>query len=75
MQFLADILGATVDRPSMVETTALGVAYLAGLKAGVYGSLEELTELWRCERRFEPMMSKSDRDRLYAGWIQAVHKL
>ncbi|MBQ0764544.1 glycerol kinase GlpK [Marinobacter psychrophilus] len=75
MQFLADILGATVDRPSLVETTALGVAYLAGLKAGVYGSLEELAELWRCERRFEPMMSKSDRDRLYAGWIQAVHKL
>jgi len=41
----------------------------------VYGSLEELADLWRCERRFEPMMSKSDRDRLYAGWIQAVHKL
>jgi glycerol kinase len=75
LQFLADILGATVDRPSMVETTALGVAYLAGLKAGVYGSLEELTDLWRCDRRFEPLMSKADRDRLYAGWIQAVHKL
>ncbi|WP_018403683.1 glycerol kinase GlpK [Marinobacter gelidimuriae] len=75
LQFLADILGATVDRPSLVETTALGVAYLAGLKAGVYGSLEELADLWRCERRFEPMMSKADRDRLYAGWIQAVHKL
>lgn len=75
MQFLADILGATVDRPLLVETTALGVAYLAGLKAGVYGSLEELAGLWRCDRRFEPLMSKEDRDRLYDGWIQAVHRL
>jgi glycerol kinase len=75
LQFLADILGARVDRPSMVETTALGVAYLAGLKAGVYSSLEELSELWRCDRSFEPVMSKEDRDNLYDGWIKAVQKL
>jgi glycerol kinase len=75
LQFLADILGARVDRPSLVETTALGVAYLAGLQAGVYSSLEELAGLWRCDRSFEPVMSKEDRDNLYDGWLQAVRKL
>ncbi|MEP3590760.1 MAG: FGGY-family carbohydrate kinase, partial [Marinobacter sp.] len=75
LQFLADILGATVDRPSLVETTALGVAYLAGLRAGVYQSLDDLSDLWRCDRRFEPVMSKEHRDRLYEGWINAVQKL
>jgi glycerol kinase len=75
LQFLADILGARVDRPSLVETTALGVAYLAGLKAGVYGSLDELAGMWRCDRSFEPVMTKKKRDQLYDGWIQAVHKL
>lgn len=75
LQFLADILGARVDRPSLVETTALGAAYLAGLKAGVYGSLEELSELWRCDRSFEPVMTKEKRDALYDGWFQAVQKL
>lgn len=75
LQFLADILGAQVDRPSLVETTALGAAYLAGLQAGIYSSLEELSGLWRCDRRFEPVMSKADRDNLYDGWLQAVHRL
>lgn len=75
LQFLADILGARVDRPSLVETTALGAAYLAGLKAGVYSSLEQLSDLWRCNRSFEPVMSKEHRDSLYEGWIQAVQKL
>ncbi|MBW7470217.1 glycerol kinase GlpK [Marinobacter sp. M216] len=75
LQFLADVLGARVDRPSLVETTALGAAYLAGLQAGVYGSLEELAGLWRCDRSFEPEMSKGDRDRLYEGWTRAVEKL
>lgn len=75
LQFLADILGAQVDRPSVVETTALGVAYLAGLKAGVYESLDELSDLWRCDRSFEPIMTKQKRDQLYEGWIHAVQKL
>ncbi|KMQ74796.1 glycerol kinase GlpK [Marinobacter subterrani] len=75
LQFLADILGARVDRPSLVETTALGAAYLAGLEAGVYGSLEELAGLWRCDRNFEPVMTKEHRDQLYEGWITAVQKL
>ena len=75
LQFLADILGARVDRPHLIETTALGAAYLAGLKAGVYGSLEELAGLWRRDRTFDPVMSKEKRDRLYAGWLRAVEKL
>ena len=75
LQFLADILGARVDRPSLVETTALGAAYLAGLEAGVYGSLEELAGLWCCDRNFEPVMTKEHRDQLYEGWITAVQKL
>ncbi len=75
MQLLADVLGARVDRPQIIETTALGVAYLAGLKAGVFSSLEQLEQLWQCERRFEPLMSKADRDRYYAGWQQAVRRV
>ncbi|WP_339805026.1 glycerol kinase GlpK [uncultured Marinobacter sp.] len=75
LQFLADILGATVDRPQVIETTALGVAYLAGLQAGVYESLDDIQRLWQCERRFEPAMSKQDRDRLYQGWLEAVRRL
>ena len=75
LQFLADVLGATVDRPSLVETTALGAAYLAGLQAGVYKSLEELSGMWRCDRSFEPQMTKAERDKLYEGWINAVRKL
>lgn len=75
LQFLADILGATVERPNMVETTALGAAYLAGLQAGVFESLESLQQSWRCDRRFEPEMSKCKRDELYAGWYSAVARL
>ena len=75
LQFLADILGARVDRPSVVETTALGAAFLAGLQAGVYDSLATLSDLWHCDRKFEPVMAKVDRDRLYSGWLQAIHKL
>lgn len=75
LQFLADILGATVDRPSMIETTALGAAYLAGLRAGVFESLESLADQWRCDHRFEPAMTKEKRDLLYDGWVEAVNRL
>ncbi len=75
MQFLADILGATVDRPDIIETTALGVAYLAGLKAGVFDSLQELESRWQRERRFEPKLNKSQRDDFYAGWQQAIRRV
>ncbi|UTW13841.1 glycerol kinase GlpK [Marinobacterium rhizophilum] len=75
LNYLADILGATVDRPRIIETTALGVAYLAGLKAGVFDSLESLEKLWQCERRFEPSMDKARRDGLYEGWKKAVSRV
>lgn len=72
MQFQADILGVPVDRPVVVETTALGAAYLAGLAVGFWDSLEELSKAWKCERTFEPMMSPKERAHLYAGWQKAV---
>lgn len=75
LQFLADILGARVDRPALVETTALGAAYLAGLQAGVYKSLEDLSSMWRCDRSFEATMTKVQRDKLYDGWLKAIRKL
>lgn len=75
LTFLSDILGAEVDRPEVIETTALGVAYLAGLQAGIYSSLEELQELWHCDKRFSPTMTKERRDELYAQWLQAVQKV
>lgn len=75
LQFLADILGATVDRPQTIETTALGVAYLAGLKAGMFASLQSLENMWLCDRRFTPTMSKERRDGFYEGWVEAVTRL
>ncbi|NVK42427.1 MAG: glycerol kinase GlpK [Oceanospirillaceae bacterium] len=75
LQFLADILGATVDRPHITETTALGAAYLAGLQAGIFDSLATLDRFWRRDRRFEPCMDKVVRDRLYAGWTAAVARI
>ena len=75
LQHLADILGADVDRPEIIETTALGVAYLAGLKAGVFESLDQLSEQWKLQRRFTPGISKENRDQLYAGWRKAVTRI
>ncbi len=75
MQFLSDILNVTVDRPKVTETTALGVAYLAGLKAGIYSSLDQIAQLWHCEHRFEPAMHPERRERLYAGWLDAVERV
>jgi glycerol kinase len=73
-QFLADILDVPVERPVVTETTALGAAYLAGLAVGLYPSLESLAEVWQSERRFEPKMGAAERDRLYAGWLDAVRR-
>jgi glycerol kinase len=74
-QFLADILGRPVERPAVVETTALGAAYLAGLAAGVYGSLEAVADAWRLERRFEPALAPQARDGLITGWRRAVRRV
>lgn len=75
MAFLADILGANVDRPQITETTALGAAYLAGLQAGIFADLDALTELWSVEQTFAPRLSKSQRDEAYAGWLDAVNRV
>jgi glycerol kinase len=75
MQFLADILGAAVDRPVVMETTALGAAYLAGLKAGVCPDPAGFSKTWRLERRFEPAMDEAARARKWAGWQDAVRRV
>ena len=74
MQFLADILGCPVDRPRIMETTALGAAFLAGLAAGLCPGLEGFAAQWRLDRRFEPRMDEVARERKYAGWRDAVRR-
>ena len=74
MQFLADMLGAPVDRPEVLETTALGAAWLAGMRAGLYPSQEEFASNWALERRFEPAMDDAVRAEKYAGWQDAVSR-
>lgn len=72
MQFQADMLGCQVRRPAIRETTALGVAYLAGLASGVWSSQDEIRSLWVCDREFEPHMSADQQSQLMASWHKAV---
>ncbi len=74
MQFLADMLGAPVDRPKVQETTALGAAWLAGMKAGVYPDAEAFSAGWALDRKFEPAMEDATRAARYAGWKDAVRR-
>ena len=74
MQFLSDILGAPVDRPKVLETTALGAAWLAGSRAGIYPDQQGFADSWACDCRFEPQMDAQIRDRLYSGWQDAVSR-
>ncbi|WP_299483284.1 glycerol kinase GlpK [uncultured Roseibium sp.] len=74
MQFLADILGAPVDRPTVAETTALGSAWLAGSKAGIWPGEDAFSAEWKLEKRFEPQLAATDRTRLLAGWQDAVKR-
>jgi glycerol kinase len=74
MQFLADMLASPVDRPVVMETTALGAAYLAGRAAGVCPDLEGFAAQWRLDRRFEPRMDVKTREHKYSGWRQAVQR-
>ncbi len=71
-QFLADISDTLVERPALLETTALGAARLAGLQSGVFSSLDELGGLWRVERTFTPQMDESQRQALLNTWRRAV---
>ncbi|RZL94843.1 MAG: glycerol kinase [Variovorax sp.] len=74
MQFQADLLGIPVVRPEVIETTALGAAYLAGLSTGVYRDLGELSKQWRVERRFLPTLSRAKADEAMARWELAVRR-
>ena len=72
MQFQADILDVPIVRPADAETTALGAAYLAGLAAGFWRSVEDVERFWRVERKFEPRMANSQREALWCAWKNAV---
>ncbi|MGD8397798.1 MAG: glycerol kinase GlpK [Anaerolineae bacterium] len=74
MQIQADVLGVPVQRPAVVETTALGAAYLAGLATGFWSDLDEVTQQWRVDAEFRPQMSEAQRDTLYRDWHRAVER-
>ncbi len=73
MQFQADMLDVPVERPNVIETTALGAAYLAGLAVG-YWQMEEISQGWQLNMRFEPKMPQEERQQLYKGWQKAVKR-
>jgi glycerol kinase len=75
MQFLADMLEVTVERPAVSETTALGAACLAGLHTGFYPSLDAIAGQWQCQASFTPAMDAAERERRYAGWRAAVARV
>lgn len=74
LQFVADMAGIKVERPACIETSALGAAYLAGLQAGVYHSMDEISALWKMNAGFEPLMANKQREQLYAGWQRAIER-
>ncbi len=74
MQRMADMLGAEVDRPQVLESTALGAAWLAGMQAGVYPDMQGFSESWSLERRFAPVQPNAWREAKYAGWKDAISR-
>ena len=74
MQFQADLLGVPVVRPKVLETTALGAAYLAGLATGVWTSREQIARQWKVARRFEPRMQRSEAERRMGEWKGALDR-
>ena len=75
MQFLSDISGLVVERPQYRETTVLGAAYLAGLGAGIFGSLADVESAWRCDFRAAPKMATTKRQSILTGWAEAVRRV
>ena len=73
-QFLSNIIDTKVIRPKVKETTALGVAFMAGLKIGVYKSFSDISNYWKIDKTFTPKISKSNRTKLLKGWQQAIRK-
>jgi glycerol kinase len=74
MQFQADILGTTVIRPKVTETTALGAAYLAGLATGYWQSIDHIKSQWEAETRFSPLALPEKVNELKEGWAEAVRR-
>jgi glycerol kinase len=74
MQFQSDILGVPVERPKVIETTAMGAAYLAGLAVGFWKDQSMIAQRRKIDRRFNPMMSEDKRKALYDGWKKAVKR-
>lgn len=74
MQSQSDILGAKVRRPEIIETTALGAAYLAGLAIGFWKDKDDIKKRWRLDKEFTPKISKEKRDKMYKGWKKAVSR-
>ena len=74
MQFQADVMGVSVRRPKVLETTALGAAYLAGLATGFWESKKQIAKNWQEDRYFEPQISEARREELYGGWLRAVER-
>lgn len=75
MQFLSDILRVTVERPQQAETTARGVAFIAGVQLGWYADLDAAADLWASDRVFTPTISAQRQQTLYIGWLEAVRKI
>lgn len=75
MQALADMLNLIVDRPTCIETSAMGAAYLAGLGIGLYQSLDDVSKLWQKQQSFSPSSHSRDRDARYAHWQASVRRI
>lgn len=75
LQFLADILALPIQRPRCIETSSLGAAYLAGIGAGIFSSLDEIKSLWVADKNFTPQMNTEERNKLYQGWQKAMNKI
>jgi glycerol kinase len=74
MQFQADILNSAVIRPRIIETTAMGAAYLAGLATGFWGNIDELKKQWQLDRRFDPSMDAQTAGKMKSEWADAVNR-
>jgi glycerol kinase len=74
MQFQADILGIPIIRPQILETTALGAAYLAGLAVGYWDGYEEIRRQWKIDKTFEPRMGQKQVEELTGRWKEAVER-
>ena len=75
LQFLADLLDVPVERPKVIETTALGAAYLAGMQIGIYPSLADISHHWQRDALFSPDLSVVRRNELLQGWKKAVSRV